>query len=66
MLADVSGVLHRLTEEKTVNSIEQIHQLEKEMIRRKLEDCRWNISEAARELGITRGVLRDRVVKYRL
>ncbi len=65
-LADVPGVLPRLTDEKAMNSIEQIHHLEKEIIRRKLEDCRWNLSAAARELGVTRNALRYRKAKYGL
>jgi DNA-binding NtrC family response regulator len=65
-LADIPGELHRPAQGQALNRMDQVRQLEKEMIRRKLEDCRWNLSAAARELGVTRSTLRYRVTKYRL
>ncbi len=39
---------------------------EVEQIRRTLEQCRWNITDAARALGIARNTLHRKINKYRL
>jgi len=43
-----------------------LEQVEKEIIRRALEQTNWNLSKAAKLLGITRDILKYRVGKFQL
>jgi two-component system response regulator AtoC len=43
-----------------------LEQVERETLLKALESCRWNVSQAARILGITRDALRYRIEKHGL
>jgi len=56
---------HRITIDFPREGI-NLDRVEKEIIRKALEQTRWNLSKAAKFLGITRDTLRYRMSKYQL
>jgi transcriptional regulator of acetoin/glycerol metabolism len=44
----------------------KLGELERDALHKALEACQWNVSRAARQLGITRDALRYRIQKHGL
>jgi two-component system, NtrC family, response regulator AtoC len=57
------GVLAGVT---TTREVPQLEQVEREMLARALEATNWNVTQAARVLGVSRDTMRYRMEKHRL
>jgi len=44
----------------------ELEELERDALHKALDACQWNVSRAARQLGITRDALRYRIQKHGL
>ncbi|MEM0913288.1 MAG: sigma 54-interacting transcriptional regulator [Planctomycetota bacterium] len=53
-------------EESVAPAEENADETERRLVEEALASCRWNVSRAARELGVTRDVLRYRIRKFGL
>jgi transcriptional regulator of acetoin/glycerol metabolism len=70
MIRYSSGTRHNtyILEKDEQNTISRKNLLyhEKKLIKSALDECAWNISKAARHLGISRNTLRYRIKKHNI